>query len=160
MKLTVGSGIDNYIDQLQNLSLTAPDAIGKAIYEGAAIVSDAIKANIERIPTDEGFASPGDKLQGIKAIQKTGLKKAFGLAKSRNDNGYINVKAGFDGYNLLKSKKYPQGQPNAMIARTIESGNSYTQKHPFVGPAVQSSREAAERKMAEIIDRETNKIMK
>lgn len=160
MKLTIGNGIDNYISQLTNLEFTAPDAVGKAIYEGADIVADAIKANIEKLPTDEGYASGGQKLQGIKAIQKAGLIKGFGIAKIRNDNGYINVKVGFDGYNLLKTKKYPQGQPNVMIARTIESGNSYTHKHPFVAPAVRATREQAERKMAEVIDRETSKAMK
>ena len=159
MRLQVGSGIDNYLNKLQNLDYTAPQAIGRAIYEGADIVADAIKANIQKMPVDD---TPGikDKITGIKSVQKKGLLVSFGISPSRNDGGYINVKAGFDGYNTLKTKKYPQGQPNAMIARTFESGNSFTKKIPFVAPAVRATKDAAESKMAQIIDAETSKIMK
>ena len=158
MRLQVGTGIDNYIDQLTNLEMDAPKAIGKAVYEGAAVVADAIKANIGNIPVDED--SSDGKRDGLKQIQIIGLKKGFGLTKMRDDSGYYNVKAGFDGYNLLKTKKYPNGQPNAMIARTIESGNSFTTKHPFVAPAVRASKDKAEQKMAEVIDRETAEIFR
>lgn len=161
MRLQVGSGIDNYLNKLENLDLTAPEAIGKAIYQGADIVADAIRTNIQNLPVDD---RPGikDKITGLKSIQKKALlaKGTFGLSPSRNDHGYINVKAGFDGYNTLKTKKYPQGQPNAMIARTFESGNSFTKKIPFVAPAVRATKDAAELKMAQIIDAETSKIMK
>lgn len=160
MRLSVGQGIDQYISQLQNLEFTATDSIGKAIYYGADIVADAIKANLEGLPTDEGYANDGQKLGGIKAIQKTGLIKGFGIAKQSNDRGYINVKVGFHGYNALKTKKFPNGQPNSMVARTIESGNSFTQKHPFVRPAVNATKDRAERKMAEIINEEIKKVMK
>lgn len=158
MRLQVGSGIDNYVRELQNLEISAPEAIGKAIYQGADIVADAIKANIQALPVDD--RKHPDKVTGIKSIQKKGLIESFGISPSRNDNGYINVKAGFDGYNKLKTKKYPQGQPNAMIARTFESGNSFTKKIPFVAPAVRATKDAAERKMAQVIDTETTKIMK
>lgn len=159
MKIQIGTGIDNYIDKLQNLDYTAPHAIGRAIYEGADIVADAIKANIQKLPVDD---TPGikDKITGIKSVQKKGLLVSFGISPSRNDGGYINVKAGFDGYNTLKTKKYPQGQPNAMIARTFESGNSFTKKIPFVAPAVRATKDVAEKKMAHIIDSEISKIMK
>lgn len=164
MRLQVGSGIDNYLNKLENLDLTAPEAIGKAIYQGAKIVADAIERNIEALPVDDSRHS--EQLKGIRSIQKEGLKGrpkgkggGFGISPSRNDNGYINVKLGFDGYNKLKTKKYPQGQPNAMIARTFESGNSFTKKIPFVAPAVRATKDAAELKMAQIIDAETSKVM-
>lgn len=159
MRLEVGKGMNEYLRRLENLYGASEETCGRAIYAGADIVSDAIKQNLEGIPIDEGRGSDGHKLQGLKKIQKIGLQKAFGIARMRNDNGYLNVKAGFDGYNLLKTKKYPQGQPNPMIARTIESGNSFTQKHPFVAPAIRETKERAERKMAEVIDTEADKIM-
>ena len=159
MKLEVGNGINEYPSRLENLKNASEETCGKAIYAGADIVSDAIKRNLDGIPTDEGYGSPENKLQGLKKIQKIGLQKAFGIAKLRNDSGYLNVKAGFDGYNLLKTKKYPQGQPNPMIARTIESGNSFTRKHPFVAPAIRETKDQAERKRAEIVDHEADKIM-
>lgn len=159
MKLEVGTGMDEYLRQLGDLEFTADQYIGKAIYYGADIVADRIKANIEAMPVDD-TNHPEKRVTGIKSIQKAALAASFGIAKTQNDNGYINVKAGFDGYNKLKSKKYPNGQPNAMIARTYEAGNSFTKKIPFVGPAVRATRAMAEAKMAEVIDTEITKVMK
>lgn len=159
MRFQVGSGIDQYLGQLQNLEFKAEETIGHAIYEGADIVADAIKTNLEALPTDDGYGTASEKLGGIKTIQKIGLIKGFGIAKMKNENGYYNVKVGFHGYNGLKTTKFPSGQPNVMIARTMESGNSFTKKHPFVAPAVRATKGTAEKKMAEVIDTETKKIM-
>lgn len=156
MKLTVGKGMDEYLTKLGNLALTAPETCERAVYNGAKIVADAIKANIKSLPVEDSWQ---EYSTGIRSIQKAGLINSFGIAKCRNDNGYINVKAGFDGYNGLKSKKYPNGQPNAMIARTFESGNSHTKKHPFVAPAVRSTQAQAEMAMQQTIDKELMKIM-
>ena len=156
MRLQVGKGMDEYLSRLGNLEIRAPETIEKAVYQGASIIADAIKDNIRKLPVDD---KRQDKVIALKAIQKKGLIDSFGIAKMRNDNGYVNVKAGFDGYNGLKSKKYPKGQPNAMIARTFEAGNSFTKKIPFVGPAVRASREKAEMAMQATIDKEVKKIM-
>lgn len=156
MKIQVGKGMDEYLAKLGNLEINAPEMCEKAVFDGAKIVADQIKANIKEIPVQDKFE---EYATGIKTIQKEGLIRSFGIAKCRNDNGYINVKAGFDGYNALKAKKYPSGQPNAMIARTVEAGNSHTKKHPFVAPAVRATKEKAEMAMQMTIDQEINKIM-
>ena len=156
MKITVGTGINQYLQQLGNLETIAPQSMGKAIYEGADIVADAIKKGIQSMRvSDQPFS---EKVTGIRTIQKQGLIDSLGIAKATTDNGYRNVKIGFDGYNKLTSQKYPQGQPNAMIARTFEAGNSFTQKQPFVGPAVRASRAQAETKMANVIDDDLRRI--
>lgn len=157
MRLQVGKGMNEYLEQLGNLEYTAPTAIGKAIYEGADIVADRIKANIEKMNVDDSPYS--ESVTGIRSVQKKGLLEGFGIAKATTDNGYRNVKTGFDGYNRMKTKKYPKGQPNAMIARTFESGNSFTKKQPFVAPAVRSSRAEAEARMEQVVDQEVKKIM-
>lgn len=164
MRFQVGKGMDEYLSKLGNLEMTAPLAIGRAIYQGAKVVADAIERNIEALPVDD--SQHGDQLKGIRSIQKEGLKGrpkgkggGFGISKAETTNGYTHVKLGFDGYNKLRTKKYPGGQPNAMIARTIEGGNSFTRKHPFVGPAVRASRDQAEAAMGRTIDAEINKVM-
>lgn len=164
MRLTVGKGLDEYLQKLGNLELRAPESIGKAIYQGAKIVADAIERNIEALPVDDSQHS--EQLKGIRSIQKEGLKGrpngkggGFGISKAETTNGYRHVKLGFDGYNKLRTKKYPEGQPNAMIARTFEAGNSFTKKIPFVAPAVRATRDKAEAKMAEVIDTEITKVM-
>lgn len=72
----------------------------------------------------------------------------------QDENGYLNVKLGFDKYNRTHTKKYPDGQPNQLVARGVESGTTWLQKTPFVDPAVRQSRGDAEKKMAEVLDKE------
>lgn len=142
-KFQVGTGIDQYVTQLTNLEFTAHDSIGRAIYKGAAIVADAVKANISSLPKSS-----------CSSHEKAALMDGLGIAKMRDDGGMWNVKIGFDGYDNIKTKKYPNGRPISMIARSIESGTSFRKKHPFVAPAVNATKAAAEMAMAEEINKE------
>ena len=67
---------------------------------------------------------------------------------------------GFDGYNHIKTRKYPKGQPNVMIAASVESGSSEQQKYPFVRPAIKQKEKECIDAIAAVIDKETAKIMK
>ena len=154
------SGLDEYTIQLGRVEKNVEKIAGRAIYEGAKIVTDQIAKNIKALPIVDGYGTPEDKLSGgVTTIQKGGLLDGLGIATMQNDAGYINVKVGFDGYNSMKTSKYPQGQPNQLVARGVESGTSWKQKHPFVRPAINASRKRAEAKMAEVLDEEINKIM-
>lgn len=157
VKWGVGKGIDKYISSLEKLNLATESQIKMAVYDGAAVIADEVKKNIDAMPVQD--APHADRVTGIKTIQKKGLQHGFGISRMKTEGESVNVKLGFDGYNYLKTKKYPQGQPNAMIARTFESGNSFTKKIPFVAPAVRAKKDEAERKMAEVIDREVSRIM-
>ena len=92
------------------------------------------------------------------AAQKQGLLDGLGIASMQEDAGFYNVKIGFDGYNRTRTEKYPQGQPNQLVARGVESGTSWKQKRPFVRPAVTRARKRAEQAMAETLDKEIQKI--
>ena len=74
-------------------------------------------------------------------------------------NGFYNVKIGFDGYNSVKTKRWPSGQPNAMVARSIESGTSWMTKQPFMRKAEQASKSQCEHVMSETVDIEIKKII-
>lgn len=134
---------------------------GRAIYEGAAIMADEIKAEIEGLPVVKGFGTELNPLSGgVTAVQKAGLKDGLGIAPMQDDGGFLNVKIGFDGYNRTKTEKYPHGQPNQLVARGVESGTSWKQPHPFIKPAISRARKRVEKRMAETIDEEIDKIMK
>ena len=97
---------------------------------------------------------------GIRAqAGKQGLLDGFGISKMEETDGYLHVKLGFDGYNSVKTDKYPQGQPNQLVARGVESGASWIEKTPFVRPAVRRTQKSAVKAMQNIIDEETEKIM-
>lgn len=133
------AGLEEYERRLSQLQNGSREIAGKAIYAGAEIIADAIRTDIQKLPSKTGTT-------------KQGLLEGFGIAPLQNDSGYLNVKIGFNGYNA-------KGIPNALMARLFESGTSKVPKHPFVRPAVNASRKQAEAKMAEILDQEIKKIM-
>ncbi len=160
-KFTIGDGIDKYISQLTNLEFDGGHIIGMAVFEGAKIVTDAVRSGINGIPAQSSSGSGDQKMiRGITTLQRTGLLDGLGIATMRASGSFWNVKVGMDGYNGIHTNRYPQGQPNAMIARSVESGTSFRQKTPFIAPAVNRTRAAAEKAMAEVYDREVAKIFK
>ena len=153
-------GLNEYELMISRLSKNAADIAGRAIYTGAGIVADEIKSGIQSLPIVRGYGTAENPLPGgVTQPQKQGLLDGLGIAPLQNDGGYLNVKIGFDGYNRTKTEKYPRGQPNQLVARGVESGASWKQKHPFVRPAVNRSRKRAESAMAEALDEEIKKIV-
>ena len=152
------SRLEDYELRLSRLAGRTEEIAGKAIYAGADIITNAIRANIE------GLAAVDDRAGAIAYQKKApapltrtakqGLLDGLGITPMQDDGGYYNVKVGFDGYNDIPTRKYPNGQPNQLIARSLESGSSIAQKHPFIRPAINASRKAAEAKMAEVLDEE------
>ena len=157
------SGLEEYELRLAHLSERTPEIAGRAIYEGAAIVTDAIRANIQGLHavSDKAglFAYKEKKPAPLTETAKRGLLDGLGVTPMQDDGGYYNVKVGFDGYNDLKTRKYPKGQPNQLVARGLEFGSTIAQKRPFVRPAINATRKLAEAKMAEVLDEETKKLM-
>lgn len=142
-------GLDKYVAQLERLGKKTDTVISEAVYEMAKVVADEVKANLialPSVPDTEGlkaFASTPQQKIPITKAQKWGLVRSFGIASLRNEGGFIHVKIGFDGYNEVKTKTFPNGQPNALIARSIESGSSTREKTPFLRPALAAARKQA-----------------
>lgn len=151
-------GIDAYIKQLNKLQVaTKDDVIGKTVYAGAAVVANSVRSAIQSLPEGkEGDAGLGT----VTPAQKRGLLEGFGISRMRDDDGFVNVKLGFAGYNATRTDKYPQGQPNTLIARAVNSGNSFRKKTKFVDKAVRASKKDAEAAMDAACSREIEKIMK
>ena len=72
----------------------------------------------------------------------------------------MNVKIGFDGYNRVITKKWPLGQPNQMVARSVESGTTWMKKNPFVKRGASKSRRKALEMMRKSVQKSIEKIMK
>lgn len=153
-------GLQDYELKISRASKDTEKIFGRATYAGAKIVADEMKKSIEGLPIVNGYGTAEKPLSGgVTAVQKRGLIDGFGISGLQNDNGFHNVKLGWDGYNATKTKDYPNGQPNQLVARGVESGTSWKQKHPFIRPAVTRARKKAEEKMAEVLDYEIKKIM-
>ena len=149
-------GMSEYIAYLQSIANVTDEAIGAGVYAMAEVVADRVRANIQVLPTVSNEANIATYRQGYSRLsdpEKQGLLDGFGVSPMQDDGGYKNVKLGFDGYNSVKTKKYPNGQPNVLIARVTESGSSYRQKTPFMRTAVNASRKEALEKGREAVDR-------
>lgn len=153
-------GIDDYANALGKLWKESEEIITRAVYEGAGVVADEIKAGLKKLPIDDRQGTSEDKLKGVTRKQKSDLIDAFGVAPIENDGDSINTRLGFDGYGSTPTKKYHNGVPNAMLMRSVESGNSFRKKTPVVRPAVTRARKNAEQKMGETLDKEIKERMR
>ena len=155
------SGIYNYISQLNKLQqFTKDGVVGKTVYAGAEVVADSVRRAIQALPVGDGRARDGGLVDTVTLPQKAGLLDGFGISHMKDDDGFVNVKLGFAGYNATRTKRYPRGQPNALIARSVNSGTTFRKKTKFVDKAVNSARKSAEAAMDAACSREIEKIMK
>jgi len=130
---------DDYALKLSRLATGSEEIAKKAIYQGAKVVADKIKSNLEGVLSPE---ATGD------------LVDSFGVTPiSRDKDGNWNAKIGFDGYGR-------DGIANQLKARVLESGSTRQQKRPFVRPAVNATKKQAIEAMRKVIDEETKKMMK
>lgn len=139
-KITFNMGED-YLKKLKALGDKSEETAAKAIQAGAGIVADQVRENLET------------NLAGSE-VSTGALATSLGITPVSIDrDGIINAKIGFDGYD-------EKGVPNQLKARVMESGSSKVKKRPFVRPAVNATKKAAEDAMQKVIDEETEKIMK
>lgn len=155
-------GMEAYLSKLRRLGQATTPVCEAAVYAGAKVVADAAKQSIkslERVTDAEAMAAWHDgRPVKISVSQKIGLAKSLGITPIRDKYGVVSAKIGFDGYNEIKTDRWPRGQPNQLIARSCESGSTAMVKQPFMRPtvnrvkndALQAMEQAADRKLKEI----------
>lgn len=152
-------GMDNYVQDIQRLYKDSDIVLKKSIYKSAGFVADNMKAAVNSLPIQEGtnglpaYGTEDEPLYGISRKQKGDLMDAFGISAFKTQNGYLNVKLGFDGYGSVPTRRYPQGLPNVLLARAITTGTTFRKKNPAIRNAVTKSRKQA----VEIMNRELEK---
>lgn len=155
-------GAEDYAEALAKLEFTAQggEMLEEAAKAGAVPVADEIRRRLRILPEDEyRRLNPGEVFTGIPAGQKQDLLDSLGVTPPQRDRkGFVNVKVGFDGYGSYPTKAYPDGLPNQLLARAVESGSSVRKKTPFVRPAVQATRKEAVDEMDKAIRQELEKI--
>jgi len=147
-------GFDKYIRQLEALQRDSTKLCKAVVYPGAAILAEKIRAETEALPTISdaeaiGNFRAGEENKALSVSQKIGLVESLGISGIKKDrNGMVQTSVGFTGYNSIKSKRWPNGQPNAMVARSLEKGTSFLKRDRFVERAVKAAREEAIAAMA------------
>ena len=156
-------GMTAYLKMLGDMERMTPDVCKAAVYAGAGVVADEIKKGIDglkRVTDKEAMAAyqKGEPTY-ISVSQKNGLRAGFGISPIRDKYGYVDARVGFDGYNDTKTKRWPNGQPNIMVAASCESGSSAVLKQPFVRPAVNRAKEKALKAMEEAANKKIDEII-
>lgn len=152
-------GMDSYVQDIQRLYKDSDIILKKSIYKSAGFVADNMKAAVNSLPVQEGanglpeYGTEDEPLHGISRRQKADLLDGFGISTFETQNGYLNVKIGFDGYGSVPTKRYPQGLPNVLLARAVTTGTTFRKKNPAIRNAVTKSRKQA----VEIMNRELEK---
>lgn len=154
-------GLSDFSKQLTRLGqIAGVDRVFKTcLYDGAKVVADAMREEINALPVTNAHGTAENPINGVNRIQKDGLLDGFGIAPMRKDGSVWNTMTGFEGYNGLHTAAFPSGQPNAMIAASVEGGTSFRRKNPFITRALRKSREKAQAAMAATADSQINQIM-
>ncbi len=151
---------DDYALKLSRLAAGSEEIAKRAIFAGAAIVTDELRNAIEALPEEKFRYLRGDQFTGVSKQHKKDLLASLGITPiMRDDRGDWNAKVGFDGYGKMPTAKHKQGLPNQLLARAIESGSSVRRKQPFVRKTVKATKPRAEDAMASSVEADIQKIM-
>lgn len=91
--------------------------------------------------------------------QRQGLLDSLGVAPIHERLGTYDTKIGFDGYNDVKTERWPDGQPNAMVARSCAKGSIAMKRQPFINKAVNRVAHKAQYAMEKAANDEIKKVI-
>lgn len=141
-------GFDDYVANLDRMGGAWDRAATRSVYVGAGILADEVRKRIEALPVRSAQIVPeGERASGILPLEKKALLDGLGVAKIRTDSGFINTRIGFDGYDYIKTKSFPQGRPVSMIARSVNNGTSWLAQNPFITRSYSSAKKQVESAM-------------
>ena len=141
------TGLDQYAEQLQGILQHLPKMVNAALYDGAKVLADATQAEI-------------NGLTELTPEARQGLHDGLGIARFWNSNGVTTTKIGFEGYNKKRTARWPNGQPNAMIARSLIRGTSWMKANRFTARAAKKARERSIEAMQQRLDKDMKNYTK
>lgn len=153
---TVG-GFEEYFARLGELQQSAEPIMKAATYKGAALAADEIRKEIEKLPAHQS-GSPG----GVTNFERDALLTGLGISPMQFDDDFLNAKIGFDGY--YDDGKHPgkngKGKPIVVVARSVESGTSFSQKQPFMRRATRRIKGKVIDTMSDELNKQCSRIFK
>ena len=154
-------GLDEFVETLNMIGEKTGGVSKKCAYDGARLMADGIKEKVEQLPIDsDGFTVGTDPLNVITAQDRADLAACVGISRIENNGMATTVSVSFDGYISRTERKYPNGVPAALIARSLEKGTSVRAKKPFLRPAVNAKKAAALAAMQETMAESIAQIQK
>lgn len=137
-------GLDEVISRIKAMGEDVEAVQKQAVYAGMAVIRDEVIKQINALPVQKGYIPKGDLPRDvITPREKEQLLKHIGIASMDTKNGTVSTAISFDGYTDIVTKKYPKGLPAVLVARSINSGSSARQKHPFMRQAQAAAKSKA-----------------
>lgn len=138
------NGLDEVISRIKALGEDFEPVQKQAVYAGMSVIRDEVIRQINALPTQNGYIKSKDLPRDvITAREKAALVKHIGIATMDSKDGVVSTAISFDGYTDIKTEKYPNGLPAVLVARSINSGSSVRQKHPFMRQAQAAAKSRA-----------------
>lgn len=153
------SGLTEVMKMLEQIGQNTDEIVAKATIAGASVATDEMRKEISNLRTSDQYAGGNGKRYPLKSDIK-GLLDSLGFTPVRFNDSIADVNVGFDGYNSSKSKKYPKGHPNRMVANSINKGTSFLIAQPFINRTKRKAQDACIAKMQEELDKEIKKLSK
>lgn len=156
------TGLKEYGDALRQLEIafSDDDLLLDAVWAGAQPVADEVRRQLEMMPVGELKQSENgwSYHTGPSQEAKDAMLDEMGISPPRMLNpGEADAKVGFDGFFGPRTRRHPRGYPVKYEAFVWEHGSSFSQKHPFMRPAVKNSRKDAVAEMDKFISAEIEK---
>lgn len=136
-------GLGNLAQRIEKLKLNN-DKIEEILKAGSQPINEQLKANIQALPErpQNEYGTESNKATGILRVQKIDLLHDVGVTPMQHRNGYFDVKIGYyNGYLRPQTKRWPEGTPTQMLARSLEKGTSWLNKRPVVKPAYNQAKD-------------------
>lgn len=142
------SGMTETLKMLEALNKNTPTTLEEVVLAGVGVVTDTMRDEIENLKTSSTRPKTGKRYPTPEEVE--GLKESLGYTPIQWSGETVDSKAGFDGYNTSsKTKKYPNGHANQMIANSINKGTSFLTAQPFIN----NTKKAAQSKTLEVMQK-------
>lgn len=153
------TGLNETLKMLESIERNTDEILEDVLREGAMIATDEMRSQISKLRTSDEYEG-GNGKRYAKKSDVQGLLDSLGFAPVRFNNSVVDSNVGFDGYNDNKTKKYPKGHANRMVANAINRGTSFMIAQPFINRTKKAAEAKCNQEMQKKLDEEIQKLTK
>lgn len=153
------TGLNETLKMLESIERNTDEILEDVLREGAMIAADEMRSQISKLRTSDEYEG-GNGKRYAKKSDVQGLLDSLGFAPVRFNNTVVDSNVGFDGYNNNKTKKYPKGHANRMVANAINRGTSFMIAQPFINRTKKAAEAKCNQEMQKKLDEEIQKLTK
>lgn len=151
MKIRIDTGgLDDLVRTLNRIDKDCEKAIDEALESGAAVIADAVRASFNALPKSDEWGTSQRPRSTFTQREINILDQSFGISRPMNYRGGRDVKIGFGGY--------IDGKPAVLVARSINSGTSFSAKTHFFENATNRSKTAAKKIVRDVLQSRIDRL--